>query len=57
MVKYVSNVSLENAIKAYIELSNHEFTFVLIQGIKSDIIDLVFRGGEFCVHFRIALLN
>ena len=44
MVKYVSNVSLENAIKAYIELSNHEFTFVLIQGIKSDIIDLVFRG-------------
>ena len=50
MVKYVSNVSLENAIKAYIELSNHEFTFVLIQGIKSDIIDLVFRGENF-VHF------
>lgn len=50
MVKHVSNVSLENAIKAYIELSNYEFTFVLVQGVKSDIIDLVFRGENF-VHF------
>ena len=57
MVKYVSNVSLENAIKAYIELSNHEFTFVLIQGIKSDIIDLVFRGENFVHFLGIALLN
>lgn len=50
MVKHVSSISLEKAIKAYIELTNHEFTFVLAHGKEVNILDLVFTGENF-VHF------
>lgn len=50
MVKYVSSTSLEKAIEAYIELTNHEFTFVLTHGKEINILDLVFTGENFS-HF------
>ena len=53
MANYVSQTSLDKAIRAFINLSKSEFTFILPRkgtDPKTDVIDLVFRPENFS-HF------